>query len=413
MPILHRVSEFHHDMILWRRTLHAYPETAFEEVKTAAFVAEQLRTFGVEVHEGIAGTGVVGVLRSGTGGGRSIGLRADMDALNMQEENQFEHVSRYPGKMHGCGHDGHTVMLLGAARYLAETCNFDGTVNFIFQPAEEGKGGGRAMVEAGLFQRFPCDQIYGVHNWPELPLGTFGVRAGPIMAAADRFEIFVEGQGAHGAMPHHGVDPVVVAAHIVTAAQSLISRSTDPLDSAVVSITMINGGTTFNVIPSKVTLAGTVRSFRPATRDMIERELARIASGVAAAFGATAVLRYNRTYPATVNTKLEADFAAKVAMDVVGETQVVINPEPSMGAEDFSFMLNERPGCYVWLGQGGGADSCMIHNPRYDFNDAILPIGASYWSRLVEMALPRVSSPARSAVMSSRVVNFDRGAVQS
>ncbi len=388
MTVLDRIGAGHHDMIEWRRHLHAHPELAFQEVATAAFVANRLAAFGIEVHRGLAGTGVVGVLRQGQSR-RSIGLRADMDALAMTEHNSFAHASQHPGRMHGCGHDGHTVMLLGAARYLAETRNFDGTVYLIFQPAEEGAGGARVMIEQGLFDHFPCDAVFGMHNWPQLPLGTFGVRAGPVMAAADQFEILVTGKGGHGAMPHLGIDPIVVAAHIITAAQTLVSRGVDPVDTAAVSVTMIEGGTTFNVIPDSVTLSGTVRSFRPATQERLQRGLCRIAESIAAAFGATARVDYRRGSPATVNSATEADFAASVAARVVGDVNVRRDAEPSMGAEDFAFMLECRPGCYVWLGQGGGPSSCMLHNPHYDFQDQILPIGASYWALLAESALPR------------------------
>ena len=388
MPVLNRIAAYHDEMTVWRRHLHAHPETAFEEVATADFVAARLKDFGIEVHRGLARTGVVGVLRAGTSA-RTIGLRADMDALNMVEQNGFDHASRHEGKMHGCGHDGHTAMLLGAARYLAETRNFDGTVHLIFQPAEEGEAGGKVMIEDGLFDYFPCDTVFGLHNWPQLPAGQFGVRAGPIMAAADHFDITVTGKGAHGAMPHHGVDPVLVAAHIVTAAQALVSRHTDPVDTAVVSFTMIRGGSAFNVIPDEVTISGTVRSFKPETQDALEEGLARVAENVAAAFGASAEVAYQRSYPATVNSPAEADFAALVAAQVVGPERVRRDLSPSMGAEDFAYMLQRRPGCYVWLGQGGGPDSCMIHNPRYDFNDDILVVGASYWALLAETALER------------------------
>ena len=393
MPVLNRIAAFNDEMVAWRRHLHAYPEMAFEEHETSAFVAARLAEFGIEVHRGLAGTGVVGVVRAGASS-RTIGLRADMDALPMAEQNAFAHASRHPGKMHGCGHDGHTVMLLGAARHLAETRNFDGTVHLIFQPAEEGAGGGKVMIEDGLFELFPCDTVFGLHNWPTLQAGHFGVRAGPIMAAADRFEITVTGKGAHGGMPHHGVDPVLVAAHIVTAAQALVSRGTDPVDTAVVSFTMIQGGSAFNVIPDEVTISGTVRSFKPETRDALEAGLARTAENVAAAFGAVATVSYRRSYPATVNSPAEANFAAAVAAKVVGPERVQRDLAPSMGAEDFAFMLQQRPGCYVWLGQGGGPDSCMIHNPRYDFNDDILSTGASYWALLAETALATTNEPS-------------------
>ncbi len=389
MPIIDRIKDFQPDLVAWRRDLHAHPETAYEEARTSQLVAARLESFGVEVRRGLAGTGVVGTLRGRGEGGRAIGLRADMDALPMPEANDFAHASRHPGKMHACGHDGHTTMLLGAARYLAETRNFAGTVRFIFQPAEEGKAGGRRMIEEGLFQDFPVDAVYGAHNWPDLPPGTIAVRTGPIMASADQFTIAVEGRGAHAAMPHLGVDPVVVAAHIITAAQTLVSRNTDPADSAVVSFTIIEAGTAFNVIPDRVRIDGTVRTFRPETQDRIEAQLGRLAQGVAAGFGATASLSYFRNYPVTINTADETELAARAAALVVGEDNVVFDPPPSMGAEDFGFMLQERPGSYVWIGQGGSALGCGLHNPKYDFNDEILAIGASYWATLVETALPR------------------------
>ncbi len=388
MPVIDRIAAFSADMTAWRRHLHAHPETAFEEVATSAFVAHRLRDFGIEVHRGLAQTGVVGVIRAGRGT-RTIGLRADMDALAMTEQNQFAHASRHPGRMHGCGHDGHTAMLLGAARYLAETRNFDGTVYLIFQPAEEGAGGAKVMIDEGLFEQFPCDSVFGLHNWPELPLGTFGVHAGPVMAAADHFEITITGKGCHGAMPHHGVDPVLVAAHVVTAAQGLVSRAIAPVDPAVVSFTVIRGGSAFNVIPGDVTMAGTVRSFRPETRDRLESGLTTVVENVAAAFGASATVKYVRCYPATINSASEADFAAAVAARVVGASAVRRDIAPSMGAEDFAFMLQRRPGCYIWMGQGGGPTGCMLHNPTYDFQDDALAIGASYWALLAETALAR------------------------
>ncbi len=387
MPTLDRVGAYHQEMTAWRRHLHAHPELAFEEVATAEFVAERLTAFGLEVHRGLAGTGVIGVLHQGQSQ-RSIGLRADMDALAMSERNTFAHASRHPGRMHGCGHDGHTVMLLGAARYLAETRTFNGTINFIFQPAEEGAGGAKVMIDQGLFELFPCDRIFGLHNWPQLPSGTFGVREGPVMAAADWFDITITGKGGHGAMPHLGIDPIVVAAHIVTAAQTLVSRGVDPVDTAAVSVTMIDGGSTFNVIPDSATLSGTVRSLRPDTKRRLESRLHRLVDSIATAFGATAEIHYRHGSPATVNTATEAALAASVAARVVGEANVFRTLEPSMGAEDFAFMLERKPGCYVWLGQGGSSSSCMLHNPCYDFQDSILPIGASYWALLAETALP-------------------------
>lgn len=387
MPIVNRIAEFHDEMTAWRRDLHAHPETCYEEVRTSAFVAEKLKSWGIEVHTGMAKTGVVGVLQGARGPGPAIGLRADMDALPMQEINTFAHASQTPGRMHACGHDGHTTMLLGAARYLAETRNFAGTAVFIFQPAEEGGGGGLKMIQDGLFERFPVEQVYGMHNWPQLPVGTVAVRSGPMMAAADHIDITVRGRGTHAAMPHLGIDPVVVASHIITALQSLVSRQTNPLDSAVISITRINAGSAYNVIPAEATLAGTVRTFSPTLRASLEADIGRVASHVAQAFGATAELSYWRGYPPTINDAGATERAALVAEQIVGADNVVWDAEPSMGAEDFSYMLERKPGSYIWLGQGGSEDGRTLHNTRYDFNDEILPLGASYWSRLVETLL--------------------------
>jgi len=388
MPTIERIEDFRADMIGWRRDLHAHPELGFEEERTAAFVAETLSSFGIKVHRGLAGTGVVGVLAGRHDDGGRIGLRADMDALALREENLFNHVSRYPGRMHACGHDGHMTMLLGAARYLAETRDFNGVIHFIFQPAEEGKAGGRVMVEDGLFERFPCDRVFGMHNWPLLPPGTFGVHSGPVMAAADRFEIIITGRGTHAAIPHHGIDSVLVAAHIITAVQGVISRTVDPLENAVISITTVQAGSAFNIVPETAVLGGTVRTFDPELRDRIEGDLTRMAQAIAAAFGAGAVLEYRRSYPPTINTSPEADLAAAAAAAVVGIERVIRDPPPSMGAEDFSFMLEWRPGAYIWLGQGGGDDGHIVHSPHYDFNDDVLTIGASYWATLAQMALP-------------------------
>ncbi len=390
MPIINRIADFHADMTAWRHHIHENPETAFEEFKTSDFVAEKLKDFGIEVHRGIAGTGLVGVLHGKSGpNGKSIGLRADMDALNMDEGNSFAHASKVPGKMHGCGHDGHTTMLLGAARYLAETRNFSGTVNFIFQPAEEGAGGGRKMVEEGLFDRFPCDMVFGMHNWPDLPPGEMVVKEGPIMAGADQFEIRVAGKGGHAALPHHTIDPVVIAAHMVTATQTIVSRNVSPIESGVISITQIHAGSAYNVIPQEVIMRGTVRALSHEVRDQLEQGLRRIVETLPAAFGSSATLIYRRGYPPTVNHPgAPTALAARVAAELVGADKVYDNVGPSMGAEDFAFMLQERPGCYVWMGQGGAALGCLLHNPAYDFNDEILPLGTSYWARLVETALP-------------------------
>jgi hippurate hydrolase len=380
MPIVNRIAAFHGDMTAWRRHIHAHPETAFEERSTAEFVAAKLAELGIEVHRGLAGTGVVGTLRAGTGQKR-IGLRADLDALHIHEANGFDHRSTSLGKMHACGHDGHTAMLLGAARYLAETRAFDGTVHFIFQPAEENEAGGRVMVEQGLFEKFPVDSVYGMHNWPGLAVGRFAVRPGPMMASADVFEITVTGKGAHAAMPHRGTDPVVVGAEIVGALQTIASRQASPLDSVV-----------DNVIPQQAVLRGTTRSFEPGLRDLLESSLRRIAEGIAAAHGAAVTVRYDRRYPATINSERETEIAADAMAEVAGIENVERDLPPTMGAEDFAFMLQARPGAYVWIGNGGDGSGPGLHHPAYDFNDEILPLGASYWARLVERSLPRADS---------------------
>ncbi|PWC50617.1 M20 aminoacylase family protein [Azospirillum sp. TSA6c] len=391
MPINNRIAAFQDDMTVWRRDIHAHPELGFEEKRTSDIVATKLAEFGIAVHRGLGGTGVVGTLTGlGTGSGRTIGLRADMDALPMPEANDFDHASRHAGRMHACGHDGHTAMLLGAARYLAETRNFDGTVHFIFQPAEEGLGGARRMIEDGLFQQFDCEQVYGLHNWPELPAGRIAVHPGPVMAAANQFEIHVTGHGAHAAMPHRGIDPVLVSAHIVTAAQSLVSRGTNPAESAVVSITVVEAGTAANVIPDSARMRGTMRTFSEENHSRIQEQFGRLVTSIAEGLGAKAELRFRPGYPATVNSEPEARIAATAAAKVVGEENVVWAPDPTMAAEDFGYMLKERPGAYIWLGHGGHlGSSCRLHNPHYDFNDAILTTGASYWASLVETILPR------------------------
>jgi hippurate hydrolase len=381
----------HAELTSLRRDLHAHPELGFEEHRTVEVVTRELDRLGVEYHGRVGKTGVVAVIPGMRNeSGRSIGLRADMDALPMHEENDFAHASRFKGRMHGCGHDGHTVMLLGAARYLAETRRFDGTAYLIFQPGEEGYGGGKAMIDDGLFERFPADEIYALHNWPALPPGTIAVRPGPMMAAADRIEIHIEGRGGHGAHPHLSVDPVLVAGHIITAAQSIVARNVSPLDTAVVSLCAMHAGNlaAMSVIPREARLVGTVRTFRPQTQDSIERRLSDLVHSIAGAFGATAQLKYERSYPATVNTEREAEFAARVADMLVGSENVVRDLEPSMGSEDFSFMLQRRPGAYARLGQGGAEGGCFLHNSRYDFNDEVIPLGAGYLAALAEQALP-------------------------
>ncbi len=389
MAIINRIAEFHAEMTAWRRDIHRHPETAFEEKRTAEIVAEKLASFGIEVHRGLAGTGVVGTLKGRAANGRAIGLRADMDALHVHEVNGFSHKSVNEGRMHACGHDGHTTMLLGAAKYLAETRNFDGTVHFIFQPAEENEGGGRVMVEEGLFQKFPVESVYGLHNWPGMPVGQFAVRPGPMMAAYDVFEIVVTGKGSHAAMPHQGIDTVVVASQIVNALQTISSRNTNPLDSVVVSVTQIHGGDTWNVIPEQVTLRGTTRSFRVEVQDRIEPSIRRIAEGICSAMGAAMTLRYERRYPPTVNSVNETETAAVVAAEVAGLANVHRDPTPSMGSEDFAFLLQARPGCYIWMGNGSDEGDRRLHSPHYDFNDDALPVGASYWAKLVETILPK------------------------
>lgn len=371
-----------------RRDIHAHPELAFAEHRTAEVVALHLLALGIEVHRNIGKTGVVGVVRGGSGE-RAIGLRADMDALPMQERNTFEHHSRHPGCMHACGHDGHTTMLLAAAEVLAAQRAFDGTVYLVFQPAEEGEGGARAMIEDGLFERFPMESIYGMHNWPGMPPGQFAVHAGPAMASADRFDIQVLGHGAHAAMPHLGTDPVVAAAALVQAIQTITSRTLDPLDAAVVSTTMFHAGEAYNVIPDRATLAGTVRAFSETVATRIESRLRELCAGVATAFGVEVSFEYRRGYPPTVNTLAEAGVCANVAAALVGDQQVSRDARPSMGAEDFAFFLQHKPGCYVWIGNGAGEGGCMLHNPRYDFNDDIIPIGAAYWVELVRKLLPQ------------------------
>ena len=389
MPVINRVAEFQDEMTAWRRHLHEHPELGYEEVETARFVAEKLRSFGVdEVCEGLGKTGVVGVIKGGSGQ-RRVGLRADMDALPIRERSGKPWASKIEGKMHACGHDGHTTMLLGAAKYLAETRNFDGTVYHIFPPAEEGLGGAKAMIEDGLFRQFPAEQVYGMHNWPDLPLGSFGVREGPAMAAADRFVIEIKGVGCHGAMPHQGRDPVVAASLIVQAFQSIVSRQIDPIDQAVLSVTQINGGDAFNVVPDRVEMRGTVRTYKPETQAFIARRMAEIVTGITAAQGMTGTVDYQYGYPATVNTLQEARIGEAAAREIVGEANVAWDAPPCMGAEDFAFMLQEKPGSYVWMGVGGGAEGRVCHSPFYDFNDEALPLGVSYWAKLVERTLPR------------------------
>jgi hippurate hydrolase len=392
--VYRRLAGWHGELTAFRRDLHAHPELGFEEKRTAARVVEALRVAGVDqIHEGVGKTGVVGLVHGRSGaGGRQLGLRADMDALPITEENDFAWRSSTKGLMHGCGHDGHTTMLVGAARYLAATRDFDGTAVLIFQPGEEGYAGAKAMIDDGLFDRFPVEAVYAMHNWPSLPAGKIGINAGPMMAASDKIEIIVHGRGGHGAHPYLAIDPVLVAAHIITAVQSLVSRNVNPIDNAVVSLCAMHAGEAgaFSVIPREARLVGTVRTFRREVQDMLEERLGRLVESVALGFGATARLKYQRSYPATINSENEAHFAADVAAALVGETNVVRQLPPSMGAEDFSFMLQVKPGAYLRLGQGGEG-SCFLHNSRYDFNDDVLPLGAALFASLVEQSLPPAS----------------------
>jgi hippurate hydrolase len=391
MPIADRIAAMHAELTGWRRDIHAHPELGFEETRTSDLVATKLAAFGCTVHRGLGKTGVVGTLRAGSSA-RTVGLRADMDALPIEEANAFEHRSLHRGKMHACGHDGHTTMLLGAARYLAETRNFDGTVHFIFQPAEEGLGGAKAMVEDGLFEKFPCDAIFGMHNRPSLPLGHFAVRAGPMMAGGAFFDIRVTGKGAHGARPETGIDSVMVAAHIAIALQTIVSRNAPPVETAVLSVTKIHGGDAYNVIPQTAQLAGTVRTFSRELMVLIETSMRRIAKGVAEAFGATAEVDFRFLFAPTVNDAREAEFAAGICTELVGAGKVERNPELIMASEDFSYMLEKVPGCYINIGNGAGEGGCEVHNPAYDFNDAALPLGASFFARLVETRLKKGAS---------------------
>ncbi len=388
MPVINRAADLHDEITGWRRALHQRPELGFDTHETAAFVAAKLREIGVdEVAEGIGRTGVVGIIRGRTtGSGRVIGLRADMDALPIEEATGLGWASQVPGKMHACGHDGHTAMLLGAAKYLAETRNFDGTVAVIFQPAEEAGGGGNAMVQDGMMERFGIGQVFGMHNYPGLPVGTFAIRPGPMMASTDEFTIDLEGKGGHAAKPHLTIDTTLVAAGLLQALQSVVARNVDPVESAVLSVTTLKtGGDSFNVIPQTVHLKGTIRALRQEVRELVGRRLHEMVEHVAAAYGATATLGFQPGYPVTVNHEAETAFAADVAETVAGEGRVNRAVDPVLGAEDFSYMLEARPGAFIFVGNG---DTAYVHHPQYDFNDEIIPIGVSYWARLAETAMP-------------------------
>jgi amidohydrolase len=386
MPIPSAIRDLVADAQTWRREIHQNPELLYDVHVTAQYVADRLHAFGCdEVKTSIGRTGVVGVIRGAKGSGaRAIGLRADMDALPIEEATNLPYRSRIPGKMHACGHDGHTAMLLGAARRLAETRNFAGNAVVIFQPAEEGGAGAMAMIDDGLMEQFGIEEVYGMHNWPAMPVGSFMLRKGPLMAAADEITITIEGHGGHAAMPHQCVDPVVAGAQIVLALQTIVSRNVDPLDACVVSITRFDAGSANNIIPQSAWLNGTARTLRAETRDAVEKRIREVVAGIAEAAGATARVEYRRGYPPTVNHPAQTEFAAKVARKVVGDSHVDSNVAPVMGAEDFSFMLEARPGAFIFLGNG---DSAKLHHPAYDFNDAALPYGMSYWVELVETAL--------------------------
>ncbi len=387
MPIVNRLAEFHDEITAWRRDFHENPEILYETVRTAGRVAELLESFGAdEVATGIGKTGVVGVIKGRNGGsGKTIGLRADMDALPIEEITGKEYASKTPGKMHACGHDGHTSMLLGAAKYLAETRNFDGTVVLIFQPAEEGGAGAKAMIDDGLMTRWGIDEVYGMHNQPGLPVGEFSIRKGPVMAATDEFAVKITGRGGHAAKPHETIDPVVAGAQIVSALQSIASRNADPLKSVVVSVTVFQAGNAFNVIPQEVTLRGTVRTLDAGVRELAEERFKSIVNGVAEAMGASAEIEYILGYPVVVNHDDQTDFAAEIAEGVAGEGKVGRDMAPMMGGEDFAYMLEERPGAFIFCGNG---DSAGLHHPMYDFNDDAIPVGCSYWVKLIETALP-------------------------
>lgn len=396
MNLIDRIVQFHTEIETIRRDIHAHPELRYEEQRTSDLVARSLESWGIEVHRGLGLTGVVGVLRNGSSR-KSIGLRADMDALPIQESNTFPHASKHKGKMHACGHDGHTAMLLGAAKFLAEQRNFDGTVHFIFQPAEEGGAGAKRMIDDGLFEKFPCDAVYGMHNWPGYKVGTFGTTPGPMLASSNEFVITVNGKGSHAALPHQGIDPVFIAVQIVNGLQGIITRSKKPIDSAVLSITMIHAGDATNVVPESAVISGTVRTFSDDVTRHVEERMKRIAAMTAQAHGATADVEFRWNYPPTVNHPEQAEFASKVLDALVGPENVVRNVEPTMGSEDFSYMLKARPGAFIFIGNGEGEHRlpghglgpCQLHNPSYDFNDELLPLGATFWVRLVETYLAK------------------------
>lgn len=398
MKLIDPILQFQNELKLIRRSIHANPELSYEEFKTADLVAEKLTEWGIPIIRGLGGTGVVGIISNGNSK-RSVGLRADMDALPLQELNEFAHKSVNPGKMHACGHDGHTTMLLGAAYYLAKHKNFDGTVYVIFQPAEEGAAGAKRMMDDGLFEQCPMEAVFGMHNWPGSPAGTMGVIPGPMMASSNEFELTIKGKGSHAAQPHLSIDPVMVAVQIAQSWQTIVSRNKNPLDAGVLSITQIHSGSATNIVPDSAYMIGTVRTFTLETLALIETRMEDIAQHTAAAFSASVEFSFKRNYPPLINHEQETNFALEVMEDIVGANGVLKKLEPTMGSEDFAFMLQEKPGCYVFIGngdgnhraEGHGLGPCNLHNPSYDFNDELLPIGASYWSRLAEQFLARPS----------------------
>ena len=387
MIVSNSINQMFEEMKAWRQELHSIPEIGLEEYETSKYIKSKLLEFNIEFKDGYANTGIVARVKGSQGNSdKSIGLRADFDALPMPEKNEFEHKSTNEGMMHACGHDGHTSMLLGAAKYLSENNDFDGSVYFIFQPGEEGFAGGQKMIQDGMFDDFKIDEVYALHNWPELPIGSIGVNNGPMMAAVDEFDIVVKGRGGHAAIPQLAIDPVVIASQIVLAVQTIVSRSTDPVDKALISITKINGGTAYNVIDDSVKLGGTVRTFKPETRSFYEKKLKEISAGIAKANGAEAEVDFHLTnkYPPTINSKKESEFAANVAKKVFGDSQVDTDIDPSMGGEDFSYLLEKKPGAYLYIGQGDDNHKAHLHTTKYDFNDNLLPIGVNYWVELVK-----------------------------
>ena len=389
MILTNELQQLHADMRLWRQHLHQFPETAFEEIQTAKFIADKLTSFGLDVHQGLGKTGVIATLSAGNSD-KKIALRADMDALFIQEQNTFAYRSRHDGKMHACGHDGHSAMLLGAASYLSENRHFNGTVYFIFQPAEEGRAGAKQMIDDGLFEKFPADCVFGMHNFPDIPVGHFAVKSGAMMASFDCFEITITGQATHAAMPHLGNDAIVASAQLINALQTIVSRTINPADPAVVSITQIHAGNTWNAIPESVVLRGTFRCFSSTVKTLIAHKITQLVNGICAGFDVSADIQFNPEnagYPVTFNAEAETAIALKAAIAVVGEDCVNQQLTPSMGSEDFAFMLQEKPGCYIWIGNGSSENSCLLHNPHYDFNDEILPVGVAYWVKLVELNL--------------------------